>query len=63
MKLCVENIPNFGPMIAFSTTTVLHLSVKQFPAPKKPITEMEHLPFAPYLAPNDFWLFSQIKYA
>jgi hypothetical protein len=29
--------------------------------PQKLITEMEHLSCSPYLAPNDFWLFSKIK--
>jgi hypothetical protein len=36
------------------------LSVKQFLA-QKLITEMEHPPCSPYLAPNDFWLFPEIK--
>jgi len=38
------------------------LSVKQFLI-QKSITEMEHLPSFPDLAPNDFWLFSKIKSA
>jgi hypothetical protein len=38
------------------------LSVKQFLI-QKSITEMEHLPSFPDLAPNDFQLFSKIKYA
>jgi histone-lysine N-methyltransferase SETMAR len=37
-------------------------SVKQFLAPKS-ITEMEHPPSSPDLAPNDFWLFPKIKSA
>jgi hypothetical protein len=36
--------------------------VKQFPA-QKSITEMEHLPCLPDLAPNDVWLFPKIKSA
>jgi hypothetical protein len=36
------------------------LSVKQFMA-QKSISEMEHPPFFPDLAPNDFWLFPKIK--
>jgi hypothetical protein len=38
------------------------ISVKQFVA-QKFITEMEHLPSSPDLAPNDFWLFPKIKSA
>jgi hypothetical protein len=38
------------------------LSVKQFLA-KKPITEMQHAPYYPDLALNDFWLFPKIKSA
>jgi histone-lysine N-methyltransferase SETMAR len=37
-------------------------SVKQFLA-QISITEMEHLPHSPDLAPNDFWLFPKIKCA
>jgi hypothetical protein len=36
------------------------LTVKQFLA-QKSVTEMEHLPFFPDLAPNGFWLFPKIK--
>jgi hypothetical protein len=36
------------------------LSVKQLLA-KKSITEMEHPPYSPDLALNDFWLFPKIK--
>jgi hypothetical protein len=36
------------------------LSVKQL-LPQKSITEMEHPPHFPYLAPNDFWLFPKIN--
>jgi histone-lysine N-methyltransferase SETMAR len=38
------------------------LSVKQFLA-QKSITEVEHPPYSPYLAPNDFCLFQKIKSA
>jgi hypothetical protein len=38
------------------------LSVKQFLA-QKSITEMEHPPCSSDLAPNDFWLFPEIKTA
>jgi histone-lysine N-methyltransferase SETMAR len=37
-------------------------SVKQFLV-QKSVTEMEHPPYAPDLAPNDFWLFPKIKSA
>jgi histone-lysine N-methyltransferase SETMAR len=36
------------------------LSAKQF-VTQKSITEMEHPPYSLDLAPNDFWLFPQIK--
>jgi histone-lysine N-methyltransferase SETMAR len=36
------------------------LSVKPFLA-QKLITEMEHPPYFPDLAPNNFWLFPKIK--
>jgi histone-lysine N-methyltransferase SETMAR len=38
------------------------LSVKQFLA-QKSITEMEHPPHSPYLAPNDSWLFPKVRFA
>jgi len=38
------------------------LSVKEFMA-QKSITELEHPPYFPDLAPNDFWLFPKIKSA
>jgi hypothetical protein len=38
------------------------LSVKQFLA-QKSITGMEHPPYSPDLAPNDFWLFEKINSA
>jgi hypothetical protein len=54
-------------MIGFSTMTVLQLSrcflsSKQFLA-QKSITEMEHPPYSPHLALNDFWAFTKIKFA
>jgi histone-lysine N-methyltransferase SETMAR len=38
------------------------LSVKQF-LTQKSITEMQHPPYSPDLAPNNFWLFTKIKCA
>jgi hypothetical protein len=38
------------------------LFVKQF-LPQKSITEMEHPPCSPDLAPNDFWQFPKLKSA
>jgi hypothetical protein len=62
-ELCVEKGLNFGPMILFSTMTVHKLlTVKQFLAHKL-ITEMEHPPSPPDLAPNGVWLFTKIKSA
>jgi histone-lysine N-methyltransferase SETMAR len=37
------------------------LSVKQFMA-QKSITEMEHPPYSPDLAPNDFWLLPKLVF-
>jgi histone-lysine N-methyltransferase SETMAR len=37
-------------------------SVKQFVV-QKSITEMEHPPSSPHLAPNDLWIFRKIKCA
>jgi hypothetical protein len=56
---------NFGPTIGFCTMTApAHkaLSVKQFLA-QKLITEMEYPSYSHHLAPNDFWLFTTIKFA
>jgi hypothetical protein len=38
------------------------LSIKQFLA-QNFITEVEHTPYSPHLAPDDFWLFPEIKSA
>jgi len=58
--------PEFWPndWILHSDNAPVHkaLSVKKF-LTQKSITEMEHLPYSPNLAPNDFWLFSKIKSA
>jgi hypothetical protein len=65
MKLCVKEGFNFGPVIGFSTMTVLQLtrhSVLQV-LTQKSITEIEHPHFSPDVAPNDFWLFPEIKFA
>jgi hypothetical protein len=45
-----------------SSPTHKELSAKQFLA-QKSITEMEHPLCSPDLAPYDFWLFPEIKFA
>jgi histone-lysine N-methyltransferase SETMAR len=66
MKLCLEKGRNFGPTIGIvhndSASAHKALSVKQFLA-QKSITEMEHPPCSPDLAPHDLWLFPKIKSA
>jgi hypothetical protein len=54
VKLCVEKCLNFDPTIGFSNIPAHKtLSVKQFRA-QKSITEMEHAPYSPDLARDDF---------
>jgi hypothetical protein len=63
--VCKER-PELRPTIGFSTMTMLHLtkcSVSSSFWLKKSITEMEHPPYFPDLAPNDCCLFPNIKSA
>jgi len=53
---------NFGPTVGFSTKAVLRLT-GSFWLAQKSSTEMEHPPCSPDLAPNDFWMFPEIKFA
>jgi hypothetical protein len=52
--------PELWPTVGSSTMTILQL--QQFLA-QKSITELEHTHHSLHLAPNDFWLFSNIKSA
>jgi histone-lysine N-methyltransferase SETMAR len=58
VKLCVEKSLNYGPNAPANKV----LSVKHF-LTEKSNNEMEHPPYYPDLAPNDFWLFRKIKSA
>jgi hypothetical protein len=66
VKLYLQKGLNFGQTIGFCAITVLQftrpLPAKKFLA-QKSLTEMEHLPYSPNLAPDDFWLFQKIKSA
>jgi hypothetical protein len=65
LKLCVEKLLNCSQTVEFSIMTMFQLtrhSVKQFLTPK-PITEMEHPPYSPDLAPVELWLFPKTKSA
>jgi len=68
---CVEVLKWLHEAVCWSSDWILHhdnspahkaLSVKWFLA-QKSVTEMEHPPYSPDLALNDFWLFPKIKSA
>jgi histone-lysine N-methyltransferase SETMAR len=58
-SLCVEK-----NLILHHNNAPAHkdLTVKQFLV-QKSVTEMDYPPYSPDLAPNDFWIFPQIKSA
>jgi hypothetical protein len=58
LELCLEKGLNFDLVLDSPARKVL--SVKQFLA-QKLITEVEHPPCSPDLAPYDFWLFFKIS--
>jgi len=66
----VNNVCKKGPELWLNSWIIHHynapahkaFSFKQFLTPTV-ITEIEYSPYSPHLAPNDFWLFSQIKSA
>jgi histone-lysine N-methyltransferase SETMAR len=70
LKRLLEAVPRKRPEL-WPNDWILHhdnapahkaLSVKQFLV-QKSIIEMQHLSYSPDLAPNDFWLFPEIKSA
>jgi hypothetical protein len=64
VMLCVKR-PELWPNDSFlhHDSSVAHkvLLVKQFLA-QKSCVEMEHPPYSPDLALNDFWLFQKVKF-
>jgi hypothetical protein len=53
--------PELWSMIGFFTMTMLQLT--RCSLAQKSMTEMEHPPCSPDLAPNDFWPFPKVKSA
>jgi hypothetical protein len=58
MKMSIENGPNFGPTMGFSTSSQGALC-QAVSAPKM-ITETQHQPYSRFCS-NDFWLFPNVK--